>query len=435
MTVKILNATQKAEIVSFRKMGHTLSTIAAEYGVSSDTISRVLKEFEDAPKVTNCAGVVSPTATLVSGVRVIKFINAEDLVSSIEKAIEDEVQFSIDLTNASFNGVEAAKTLVYDRYLRTRCDSVQETVLDNVDDELYEIVNNGATTRGLLKVVFGEDEGFSFDAAPSIPLSPVQQGEEAYAQAIKSAPKVEVKVKAPEPIWNASSKFISITIGRDVYNADKDHPAFKQAHQLLVDGDILGAVDLINVEQAVTRFVDGDIRIEDGQLFFKDIELKTGLTDRIIGLMYEGKDFKFLLPFLHNLLENPSRKAVYRLFDFLEANDIEITKEGYFIAWKKVRSNFHDVYTGTMDNSPGKEVRVERNQVDEDDERTCSQGLHVCSKSYLGHFGSWGGRGHDKVVSVLVHPKDVVSIPVDYNNAKMRTAGYKVIEEVTTRFN
>lgn len=426
MTVKILNAAQKDAIVKARKMGHTLSGLGAYFNVSPDTISRVLKEFEAASKVTN-------TEVLVSGVRVIKFINAEDLVSSIEKAIDDEVQFSIDLTNASFNGVEAAKTLVYDRYLKTRCDSVEETILDQVDDELYEIVNNDATTRDLLKVVFGEDKGFNFDAVPSIPLSPVQQGEEAYAQAIKSAPKVEVK--APEPIWNASSKFISITIGRDVYNADKDHPAFKQAHQLLVDGDILGAVDLINVEQAVTRFVDGDIRIEDGQLFFKDIELKTGLTDRIIGLMYEGKDFKFLLPFLHNLLENPSRKAVYRLFDFLEANDIEITKEGYFIAWKKVRSDFHDVYTGTMDNSPGKEVRVERNQVDEDDEVTCSHGLHVCSKSYLGHFGSWGGRGHDKVVSVLVHPKDVVSIPVDYNNAKMRTAGYKVIEEVTTRFN
>lgn len=419
MTVKILNAAQKAEIVNARKTGRTLVSLGADYGVSPDTISRVLKEFEAAPKVTNCAGVVSPTATLTSGVRVIKFTDVEDLVNSIEEAIEEEIQFSIDLTNASMSSVENIKELVYARYLKTRSDSVEEYILDAIDDELYDIIHgDGFTTTDLLKRAFGEEEGFGLENTSSFTLAPA---------------KVEVKVKAPEPIWNASSKFISITIGRDVYNADKDHPAFKQAHQLLVDGDILGAVDLINVEQAVTRFVDGDIRIEDGQLFFKDIELKTGLTDRIIGLMYEGKDFKFLLPFLHNLLENPSRKAVYRLFDFLEANDIEITKEGYFIAWKKVRSNFHDVYTGTMDNSPGKEVRVERNQVDEDDERTCSQGLHVCSKSYLGHFGSYGSG--DKVVSVLVHPKDVVSIPVDYNNAKMRTAGYKVIEEVTSRFN
>lgn len=418
MTVKILNVAQKAEIVKARKTGRTLSSLGADYGVSPDTISRVLKEFEDAPKVTNCSGVVSPTATLTSGVRVIKFTDVNRFVSSIEKAIKDEIQFSVDLTDASEDDVETVKAVIYGRYIKSSVNSMEETIFDQVDDELYEIVNEDITTHDLLTVVFGEDEGFNLENKSTFDLVHA---------------KVEANVKAPEPIWNASSKFISITIGRNVYNADKDHPAFKQALELLVAGDITGAVDLINVEQAVTRFVDGDIRIEDGQLFFKDIELKTGLTDRIIGLMYEGKDFKFLLPFLHNLLENPSRKAVYRLFDFLEANDIEITKEGYFIAWKKVRSNFHDVYTGTMDNSPGKEVRVERNQVDEDDERTCSQGLHVCSKSYLGCFGSYG-RG-DKVVSVLVHPKDVVSIPVDYNNAKMRTAGYKVIEEVTSRFN
>lgn len=416
MTVKILNAAQKAEIVKARKSGRTLSSLGADYGVSADTISRVLKEFEDSPKATNCA--VSPTATLSSGVRVIKFTDVKGLMSNIEKAIKDKIQFSIDLTDASTDDVESFKNVIYGRYIKSAVNSMEETIFDLIDDEMYDIVDDVATTRELLTVVFGEDEGFNLENTSSFTLAPA---------------KVEVNVKAPEPIWNASSKFISITIGRNVYNADKDHPAFKDALNLLVAGDVMGAVDLINVEQAVTRFVDGDIRIEDGQLFFKDIELKTGLTDRIISLMYEGKDFKFLLPFLHNLLENPSRKAVYRLFDFLEANDIEITKEGYFIAWKKVRSNFHDVYTGTMDNSPGKEVRVERNQVDEDDEVTCSHGLHVCSKSYLGHFGSYG-RG-DKVVSVLVHPKDVVSIPVDYNNAKMRTAGYKVIEEVTSRFN
>lgn len=44
----------------------------------------------------------------------------------------------------------------------------------------------------------------------------------------------------------------------------------------------------------------------------------------------------------------------------------------------------------------------------------------------LNHYGSSSGT---KIVKVKVHPKDVVSIPVDYNNAKMRTCGYEVIEE------
>lgn len=249
-----------------------------------------------------------------------------------------------------------------------------------------------------------------------------------------AATKIEAFAEAVKPrnfVWNASSKFISITEGRQTWNADNSHPGFKAALQKLVDGDIEGAIDNINIEQGITKFVQGNVRIEDGALFYKDIELKSGLTERIISAMEDGENFKRYLPFLENLMLNPSRRAVYRLFDFLNANDIDITDDGYFIGWKVVRSNYFDCASGTFDNSPGKVVTMPRNQVDEDDQRTCSTGLHVCSKSYIGHFGSRG----DRIVSVKVHPRDVVSIPVDYGDAKMRTCGYIVVADVTERWN
>ncbi|AUO78758.1 rIIB protector from prophage-induced early lysis [Klebsiella phage PhiKpNIH-6] len=248
------------------------------------------------------------------------------------------------------------------------------------------------------------------------------------------SPNEPAKVKAPAPRefqWAASSKFISITEGRTTYNADPSHPGFKSALMKLAEGKIEEAIDHINIERGIAKFVKGNVRIEDGALYYKDIELKSGLTERIISAMENGEDFERYLPFLENLMLNPSRKAVYRLFDFLNANDIEITDDGHFIGWKVVRSNYFDCASGKFDNSPGKEVTMPRNQVDEDDERTCSTGLHVCSKSYIRHFGS----GSDRIVSVKVHPRDVVSIPVDYNDAKMRTCGYKVIEDVTARWN
>lgn len=248
------------------------------------------------------------------------------------------------------------------------------------------------------------------------------------------SPNEQAKVKAPAPRefqWAASSKFISITEGRTTYNADPSHPGFKSALMKLAEGKIEEAIDHINIERGIAKFVKGNVRIEDGALYYKDIELKSGLTERIISAMENGEDFERYLPFLENLMLNPSRKAVYRLFDFLNANDIEITDDGHFIGWKVVRSNYFDCASGKFDNSPGKEVTMPRNQVDEDDERTCSTGLHVCSKSYIRHFGS----GSDRIVSVKVHPRDVVSIPVDYNDAKMRTCGYKVIEDVTARWN
>lgn len=260
------------------------------------------------------------------------------------------------------------------------------------------------------KVPYSGDEGTIFT------LSPVVD------QAVE--PKVEL-VKEPEPIWNASNRFISITVGRETKNAGPGHPNFKQALQKLVDGDVMGALDLINTERAIKRFVKGNVTIENGQLFYKGIELKSGLTKRIIDSMGNGKDFEFFLPFLENLMLNPSNKAITRLFDFLEANDIEITADGQFIAWKKVAHDFMDLRTRTIDNSPGKTPTMPRNMVNENDLETCSHGLHVCSQSYLSQYGTGPGS---RTVKVKVHPKDVVSIPVDYGNAKMRTCAYHVLE-------
>ena len=65
--------------------------------------------------------------------------------------------------------------------------------------------------------------------------------------------------------------------------------------------------------------------------------------------------------------------------------------------------------------------------MDEDSTRTCSFGLHVCSYDYLPNFGTGGG---DRVVICEVNPRDVVAIPQDYNNTKMRVCKYKVIAEV-----
>ena len=123
-------------------------------------------------------------------------------------------------------------------------------------------------------------------------------------------------------------------------------------------------------------------------------------------------------------MENPSKRAVDELYGFLEKNDLPITPDGQFLAYKKVRHDFKDCHTGTMDNSPGQVVSMERNQVCEDKDLTCSYGLHFCGMSYLRHFGG------DKTVIVKINPRDVVSIPSDYNEAKGRACRYEVIAEM-----
>jgi hypothetical protein len=65
---------------------------------------------------------------------------------------------------------------------------------------------------------------------------------------------------------------------------------------------------------------------------------------------------------------------------------------------------------------------MDRGKVDADRERTCSAGLHVAAWNYAESFYF---NGH--LLEVEVNPRDVVAVPTDYNNEKMRTCEYKVV--------
>jgi len=168
-----------------------------------------------------------------------------------------------------------------------------------------------------------------------------------------------------------------------------------------------------------------EIEVTDNQVKINGEQLPEALNSRLLFMLQNHYNLKPLINFYSNLSLNCSYRAVQELFGFLEACDLPITGDGCFMAYKRVREDFTDVYTGQFDNSPGATPSMPRNQVDEDSDRTCSRGLHVCSQSYLPHFAPGG-----KVVMVKVNPKDVVAVPKDYNNAKMRVCAYEVIREV-----
>lgn len=261
-------------------------------------------------------------------------------------------------------------------------------------------------------------------------LKEVRNWDTSVAAAPEDSPADEEIADKLECTWMANSKFLSVTIGAETYNASGDHPQFMEIIGLLREEKYDEAMEMLNIKRGLERYVSGDLVIEGGTLKYKDLIIDSGLTRRIVGKMQNGEPFEPLVAFFENLMANPSRRAVYQLYDFLEHNDIEITDDGHFIAWKRVGSNFKDMYTGKFDNSPGTVVKVNRFQVDEDPNVTCSHGLHVAAKSYIPHYG--GGSG--KVIACKVNPADVVAIPTDYNNAKMRCAGYEVLYEVTSDF-
>lgn len=176
--------------------------------------------------------------------------------------------------------------------------------------------------------------------------------------------------------------------------------------------------------------VAGDVFVENGEVFYGEYPLHNTLTDRMLEMLDEGFDITPLQLFLSNLMQNPSFRAVNELFDFLEAGHLPITDDGHFLAYKRVRDDYMDLYTGKMDNSIGVTVRMPRNMVDEDKVSTCSEGLHFCSRGYLPYYGARPGA---RTVVLKINPRDVVAIPIDYGNAKGRACEYEIIDELVHR--
>ena len=187
--------------------------------------------------------------------------------------------------------------------------------------------------------------------------------------------------------------------------------------------------DIIEPKKVVLNYGQGNVSIQGDTFFWKGAEMHNALTTRMVQMLGEGFPIEPLVLFMENLMSNPSRRAVTELYGFLEKNSLPITPDGHFLAYKKIRDDYKDIYSGTMDNSVGQILEMERNEVDDDKDRTCSAGLHFCSKEYLPHFGTGSGN---RVVILKINPADVVSIPSDYDNAKGRACRYEVIAEMET---
>jgi len=182
--------------------------------------------------------------------------------------------------------------------------------------------------------------------------------------------------------------------------------------------------DLISQAKRIETFSQGKFQVRDGEIMVEGVKAPEIIGRKIQEFVREGLPYEPLVKFAKNLQCNPSARALGELYQFLEKNNHPITENGHFIAYKKVRPNFMDIHSGTFDNSVGTLVSMSRSSVDDNPHQTCSHGLHVANWDYAAnHFGS----SSDIMLEVEVDPADVVAIPVDYNQSKMRVCQYRVL--------
>lgn len=217
---------------------------------------------------------------------------------------------------------------------------------------------------------------------------------------------------------------VVVVIDNKPHTINKTHITYSKVVDAIKAGDWDAVKDAIEPKKVVLNYGRGNVSIQGETLFWKGKELHTSLAVKMIEMLREGFPIEPMVHFMENLYSNPSHRAVTELYNFLEKGKLPITPDGHFLAYKRVRLDYLDVHSGSMDNSIGQVVEMDRHEVDDNKDRTCSSGLHFCSKDYLNNFGG------DRVVIVKINPRDVVSIPSDYNDTKGRACRYEVVGEI-----
>jgi hypothetical protein len=219
----------------------------------------------------------------------------------------------------------------------------------------------------------------------------------------------------------------TITIIRDgaISTITSQAPSFSAVLDAIKAGNWDEAVDLMTPRLAVESYAGGSLTIDGGNLYKDGHLIDHAMVSHILTMRGKGFDVAPLMAFLDKVLANPSTRSRNQIWRFVSTNNITITPQGNLLFYKKVKSDYYDIHTGhSYCYTVGSTHSMPRSEVNDDPEVTCSFGLHVCSYEYLRNF-----RG-DRTLICEVDPAHIVSVPIDYENTKVRVCQLTVHSEV-----
>lgn len=243
---------------------------------------------------------------------------------------------------------------------------------------------------------------------------------------------------------NSITVVVTNSNGNKVYSIQSSHPNYADVLDAIRNGDELAIESLCNISKSIEVFAEGHVSVKNGHVYYRDTVLHGLVVDHILEFISKKLSPVPMLKFINKLMNNPSYRATNELYSFLQHRQMPITPDGNFIAYKGVQTNYYSVHSGTITlltgkadgvnntghiyNGVGEYISVPRNEVCDNKEIHCAQGLHAGSLDYaLG----WGSRR----VLVEINPIDVISIPDDCGCMKLRACAYKVIGDYVSPLN
>jgi hypothetical protein len=234
---------------------------------------------------------------------------------------------------------------------------------------------------------------------------------------------VSARIVNPDPL----SGFITVVLDGERHSINAGNGMFSKALEAYKVNDwdaFIGCVNPTIRLKSLYASYEG-IEVKDGNLYVFDEPVHSTLATRVLSFLEAGLDCVHLFKFILKLNLNPSKRAVDELYTFLEHRALPITDNGNFLAYKAVREDYTDKYTGKFLNTIDAVLEMPRNKVDDDKNIGCSYGFHAGTVEYAKDF--MGREGHLMIVEI--NPADVVSIPTDCQFQKLRTSKYKVVGE------
>ena len=236
---------------------------------------------------------------------------------------------------------------------------------------------------------------------------------------------MELNAQIVNPDLNSGHIFLLLD-GKE-YSINAGNSSFSKALEAYNAKDWESFIYIVNPEirlKSLYASYEG-IEVKDGNLYVFGDPIHSTIAKRVISFIEHGLDCVHLFKFILKLNINPSKRAVDELYTFLEHRALPVTDNGNFLAYKAVRADYTDKYTGKFLNTIDSVLEMPRNKVDDNKENGCSYGFHAGSVDYAKNFMDRDGH----LMLVEINPADVVSIPTDCQFQKLRTCKYKVVGE------
>ena len=243
------------------------------------------------------------------------------------------------------------------------------------------------------------------------------------------------------------NKVVSVFTGTEILVAQSDHPNFdtildRLTNGLRMDEDFEGLFDIAETVRQSFENLSERVSVANGRVYFDGDEIHGVITDHILRFLDDDEELTPVVNFLENVMQNPEPHSRENLYRWLQADaaGFTIDQYGFIVGYKGIALDdqglpvsIHsgraivdgEVVEGRIPNTEGSIIEMPRSGVAFDPSLGCSYGLHVGTWSYANSFGNGG------TLEVRVNPRDVVSVPTDSGDQKMRVCRYEVVRLIS----